>query len=514
MNLGEQVRDQAHAATGESGCRASRWICACLPPLAGALLALALTAWSKASIDTGWILDFGRTVLETGRIPRVETRSFLDPGHPLVMHEWLACVGLYALWKLGAGPALILARWVSVVALLFLMDRGIAHRSTFARTVSLLAAAATLGPAVALTRPQLATWLGLAVVVWALHAPRRGLFALPALFLLWGNLHAGYLAGLGILVAGLGARKWEEPDLPTGAIALVAALCLAATFVNPYGIGLITHNLGHALGAASHLTNHEWRSPLRADARPWEIRGLLALAVTLALGTWKARDRRAWTLALLGTAAALVANRHFRMAPILLLPLLAETVERLEQALPGKRSRLGVLLSAATAVLASSMLLAGGSRLFRFVPYRGPDPGAAVEVIRRNALQGAVWNDFNAGSILLWAAPRVQVSCDGRNVAAYAPQVLLDCVAFGSTPAWPQFKASGARYALLPWDHPALDDLEAHLAELYRAQGYVLLGPARDRSLVRDTPTLPLHESDYYQWHWELDRPFQPPRAP
>ncbi len=481
-----------------------------LPPLAAILFALAMNAWSRASIDTGWILDFGRSVVEQGAIPRVNSRTFLEPGHPLVMHEWLSCAGMYLLWRAGAGPALIFLRWVCVAGLVFLLDRAISRHSFVARSISLLAVASTLGPAVSLVRPQLASWLGLAVVVLLLFSPRSRLWWAFPLFAVWANLHAGYLAGIVVLSAGLAARRWDGEPLPATWIAGVPILSLLATFLTPYGPSLLLHNLEHALGAASHVTNHEWLSPLRATAHPWERRALAALALALALGAWKARGRRAWTLALLGTAAALSANRHFRMAPILLLPLVAEAIDALASSRPEKRARLAHVLDIGVVALSATMLAAGGKRLFRFVPYQGPDPGAAVEVLRRNGLSGPVWNDFNSGSLLLWAAPGVQVSCDGRNVAAYSGQALIDCVSFGTGSPWRRFESAGARFALLPWDHIAIPALRQHLAELYEGQGYVLLGPAEDRDEIRDLPELPVHECDYYQWHWEEDRPFAP----
>ena len=57
--------------------------------------------------DLWWHLANGRLIVATGSIPHVDVYSFSAAGQPWVMHEWLADLGMYGLFKLGGLPLLV-----------------------------------------------------------------------------------------------------------------------------------------------------------------------------------------------------------------------------------------------------------------------------------------------------------------------------------------------------------------------------------------------------------------------
>src|SRR5256712_12489740 len=57
--------------------------------------------------DLWWHLANGRLMLATHAIPHADVYSFSAAGHPWVMHEWLADLAMYLLFKAGGLPWLV-----------------------------------------------------------------------------------------------------------------------------------------------------------------------------------------------------------------------------------------------------------------------------------------------------------------------------------------------------------------------------------------------------------------------
>jgi hypothetical protein len=99
------------------------------------------------------------------------------------------------------------------------------------------------------------------------RAPRRQLWGLPPLFLLWANLHIGFMVGLLAvflygLCAALAPREFRGPSAPRDLrLLMIFPLCLAALCVNPYGLSLFPYARG--VTSASFVNDHviEMQSP-------------------------------------------------------------------------------------------------------------------------------------------------------------------------------------------------------------------------------------------------------------
>jgi hypothetical protein len=125
--------------------------------------------------------------------------------------------------------------------------------------------------------------------------------------------------------------------------------------------------------------------------------------------------------------------------------------------------------------------------------------------MRANGFCGNVWNDYDWGGFLIWAAPGSRVACDGRHTLAYSPETIVRNINFGFTEEDPlqTVTDSGAELVLLPHSHSAIQRLALRYTPLYCDSDACLLSSrpehiakAREELMV---PKEPLHPSDFFQ---------------
>lgn len=199
----------------------------------------------------------------------------------------------------------------------------------------------------------------------------REWLGVPALFVLWANLHASFVYGLAVLACGLLGRLLEvarsrglralPADRPLRRRLLLVELAVAAILVNPYGIDLLLRALW--LPASDNLRDLPgWRPLVIAGAD-----GLaFAASVVLLLAAFRHSRRRvpashALLLAFFGGAAVLRSGMLAWYGPVFALvtvPHLADMAARFGAAPAGPVRR------AAAAVRQRLGFLAGPSRLY------------------------------------------------------------------------------------------------------------------------------------------------------
>lgn len=128
--------------------------------------------------------------------------------------------------------------------------------------------------------------------------PLRDLFFYPLLFVLWANLHPSFLFGIIWLLLGAMCaafyRRWRNF---VGEIS-IALLCLAATLLNPFGIGL--HRSIFALTGSNYFMkmNQEWLPPdLRSSEGQFFLIVVVGSLAGIGLSLWQrvkasSRERR------------------------------------------------------------------------------------------------------------------------------------------------------------------------------------------------------------------------------
>src|SRR6185503_13775243 len=152
--------------------------------------------------DFGWHLRNGLDVLHHGlRLPDLDPYSHTMPDWAWVEHAWLTDVlmaGVYSLF--GALGVIVFFAAVTISA--WLIGASVASVSLTFRwlscAISLWVALPYLG-----ARTQFVTLLGVALLLWMLKRWQNGndsiRWWIPPLFMVWSNLHGGFVVGLLIL---------------------------------------------------------------------------------------------------------------------------------------------------------------------------------------------------------------------------------------------------------------------------------------------------------------------------
>lgn len=468
---------------------------------AAVLLYAALAAcYTLKNFDLGWQLAAGRYIAEAGHVPRHDVFSYTAPGT-----EWVYPAGaellFYALYRLGGYAALTLlgmAVCLLTVALALLADGE--KDSTWrlwpgAWRLWLVALAV---PAIADrtgARADMFTtvlFAAVLVIVWRFHRQLRSpLHLLPFLFLLWANLHQGFVFGLALLAAVCCATAWNAwaggraliPDggtarLPHRQLYLWSALSALAVLINPWGWRLyaslwrVRQDMAFQRGFIGEASAVPWgwwrlRDAVRLDDPDAGLWLLLAFAV---IGIAVALARRQWLPAVLLTGACWLGVQYVRAQALsaitvaIVLPAVFGFAGR-QQSRPATRDeaaehegavrslRLAALLLA-LALLPLLALRSAGLVSNRYYIARGdiatfgfgPSwwfPERALDFIGRERLPGRIYHDYNLGGWMMWRLwPRYQVFIDGR-AQPFTPRVLLEQHAMRAapidSPAWREF---------------------------------------------------------------------------
>ena len=294
--------------------------------VAAAALSLVITVQPFRDSDVWWHLAVGRYILAHG-IPSVEPFSFLHAANPWVGQQWLYEVVLTRLVGLGgAGLASLVMGVVASAAFLLAVlsipreRRPAGAAMAAALLLSVLVAAQLLG-----VRGQVVSLLGAAAVLYVVMRWRGGsnmvLLALPPLFALWANLHAGFVTGLGIgLVALVTVRGVERGRRRLLAAALAASAL--ATLVNPAGPGLWSYVGATFTNPTITGVVTEWQSPDFHDV--W-LRLFEAEAILVVIAWVLAPRRDLFDIVLAGAAvaASLQAQRNVSLFALVAAPQLA-----------------------------------------------------------------------------------------------------------------------------------------------------------------------------------------------
>jgi hypothetical protein len=391
----------------------------------------ALVFWSFGytqvpASDLWWHLAGGRWIVEHHAIPVVDPWSYTARGAPWLNDAWLSGLIYYA-WATWLGvEALVWWRWLLVVAT-FLTLLWTLRRLTNDALASFVAAVAGIAVAAPFldTRPHLYSLLGYVLLLASgLVLDRRWWRLLPALFLVWANLHAMFLFGL-IALAVLLAPALVDPTTRRRA-ALVGIGCLLACLVNPHGLAVISRPLRYAFDPTSPFRAiTEWASPLvdkpggiTSPLYPWAIGiGAVASAYVLSAALRGRRGSTPWVslaLAMLTLAMSIRSRRFVPLFAVSLGLVLAPTLAALLPQ-PGRwRQRVEPVLAGLLGIFWLAPL-PRSSEAFLHLGKIEAFPVDTMNFIEANRIDGKVFAFYNWGGYVDYRTQgALQVFIDGR----------------------------------------------------------------------------------------------------
>lgn len=284
--------------------------------------------------DTALHIRTGDFILDHGYVPTHDPFSFTQPGGRWVALQWLSGVALAVVNRVAGLKGVVLLCGVVIALYLALLASDMVRRGTNGLIALLLVMVGANASAIHFhARPHLFTLLFL-VIACALLArdrehPSWQIWLLAPLAALWANMHSAFpvlFALLGLLVVGCAlSLDWMRARR----YAVVLAVCVAATLINPNGIGLHLH-IAEFLNNKWAMENiNEYQSPVfRSEAMTCYM-GLLFLAL-MACGRYFSRHQ--WTECLwilFFAAGSLTSARHIPLFVVVALPLIGAVFSEL-----------------------------------------------------------------------------------------------------------------------------------------------------------------------------------------
>lgn len=398
--------------------------------LIAALMAviLAVVSYTRADPDLWGHIRFGHDTVAAQAIQRVDHYSFASDV-PWINHEWLAEVLTYAAYAVAGGAGLALLKVLIIAATLLVIIRSWPGDLP-PRLRLWLVGAALIGiiPQAEHVRPQLFSLLLFAILLRRLIAPSRyparDLAAIAVVFVLWVNLHGGWIVGGGALAvwvafAVLRDRARRLFWIGAGAVAVLG------TCANPYGWRLWQF-LWSTVGLGRQQIS-DWQ-PVYALGTPYVIIWLFIAGVAASLLVQHVRQRTidvaSLTLVLLFAFASFRVNRLLAFFAIAATMLLTRgwraAVERQRTAPPPSRASLVVAGLMGAGLLAGALIVTIQNvacvRIFdEGFPERDVAPAMAAA-----GLHGRMLTYFDWGEYAIWYLPQLSVSLDGRRETVYS----------------------------------------------------------------------------------------------
>lgn len=378
-------------------------------------------------------LSYGKVIWEARSIPVTEPLMPLAAGMEFVDTAWLSQILGYLTYN-TLGIAGVQGEYALAVTFCAALVTFAVYCRTCHGPISLLTMAGFLAMAwvpLTVVRPQVAGLFCFVVLLVRMSSRRRGVLdwvLIPVLFAAWANLHGSFPVGLFLLGAFVAGRAWDLLRR-TGSLRvllgdsrlrrdfLLMELAIAATLLNPYGIGVYPAAL--AISRHPNLNDlTEW-FPLTLDTAQGVLFGLsvIGLMVLYRLSPRRVASWEVLALGVLGWGTLTSARLIVWWAPV--AALVAATHG---YAIWRSRRHLSLIPQAQTRAGKWSVVAVGliwiffaysplGVRLVHGKPAKlersvsTDTPLAAVKYLNRKPPRGLIFNTYEWGDYLKWAGP-------------------------------------------------------------------------------------------------------------
>lgn len=294
--------------------------------------------------DIGWHLANARSLMQTGSLAALRANSFTVAATPWINPEWLSEIPYWVAYRELQLRGIFLVTWLALAgSILAIYWRGFRRSrsvsaSFWAAAIAIPLTAVNSGP-----RTILFGYLALSIELLILDEAERQnrwiVWALPALFALWINLHGSWIIGIALLVLYVVCGSFslraglleQDRDALRDRLRLWAVLAasFAGLFLNPYGWRLVWNPLDMMLNQRLNIASAaEWR-PLDLSSGAGRV-ALCAILLLLATNLIRPRKWKIYEVAVLVFAwySAFDHTRFCFLAAVLAMPLLAPDLAR------------------------------------------------------------------------------------------------------------------------------------------------------------------------------------------
>lgn len=392
--------------------------------------------------DFGWHLKSGQLILEKG-VPKTDWYSYTMPNFPWINHEWLADVFIYKIYSFF-GYQFLMSIFLAIFSLAFiiLIKKKLILCFLFPVVLGYLASLGFLG-----IRPQFITVLFTAIILTILdkffdNFKTKLIYFLPILFLVWANLHSGFIIGLLLIFLYLLLETFRKTKLFNKIIslkflsgqnlektsnkkikilAIIFIVSVVFTFINPYGVrpyGQIFSVLGDSF-LKSHII--EWM-PLFTTSDIWHsifIILYIGFFVGLLLVFYRKIYFDKLIISLLFLYFAVSSQRNLLIFIILTVSIFAELLfyfkesvdkDKIKSILNGYRKWIFVFICLGLLCLGIYPFIRDNIKAKDNNSY----PEKAVEFLKTLPFSENLLNNYGWGGYLIWNLPERKVFIDGR----------------------------------------------------------------------------------------------------
>lgn len=248
----------------------------------GVFIVLLTTFKISGDDDVFWHLATGRYIVETGSVPSTDVFGFISQGQEWMPFEWGWDVLTYGIYSFSGYNGISVFRTIIFLLLFYLFYITLRKFKVSNTVIFLFLTLLAFGMIDRLTpRPHIISFLFFAMLIYIITSYRyfnrsnyKILYFIPAVFLLWANMHMGIIAGIFLLglytvsewIIYYKPGKYSSKEVPV--LTKPELMRLSAVFGISVLVMLINPNfLATYLYAYSHTkmklleTINEWRSP-------------------------------------------------------------------------------------------------------------------------------------------------------------------------------------------------------------------------------------------------------------
>jgi hypothetical protein len=402
-----------------------------------------------------------REAINLGKLPCYDLFSYIPTITPVIHHEWGTGALLYIIVvKLGLGSSgLIFLKYLLTVSIIIGCHKFAIRQGSNDYIFSSLAFVAIYLGSIGFTtiRAQLFTLFLLVLLFFLIEEDRRGnkfaLYGLLPVFVLWINLHAGFIAGLGLFAIYVAERFssdlwkkknfWETFKNARRNLFLFLTCCIAL-IINPYGLEYFPY-LWRAITLDRTSFIVEWRPVWEVSTGYFAVYLFALIFILYSLIHKRFKNLPGLPIVVATAYVALFHYRHlslFALTWLCYVPAYLNDTplsDLIEKTIKNNHKKVSIIF------LAFGILGLSYSFNNYFWELRIPTspeerkegfpipiyPAGAVDYLKENNFAGNLMVPFAAGAFISWKLyPYVKVSMDSRFEVAYHYESVAENINF------------------------------------------------------------------------------------